>query len=111
MRNRIDKLVRTSAFAFQLVTHSLCQSEDQAKTREALVAAETSKKHLEEQVEQISRQLRGNEEKLAVYERRAPGAPAATSVTDDNLSREQQLEAEVAELRWVSHLCNCTAKP
>ena len=52
-------------------------------------------------MEQITRQLRGNEEKLAVYERRAPGAPATTSAIDDNLSREQQLEAEVAELRCV----------
>ncbi|GJE88476.1 hypothetical protein PsYK624_045590 [Phanerochaete sordida] len=73
-------------------------SEDYAKTREILVAAETSKKHLEDQVEQLNRQLRGNEEKLAVYERRAPGVPASSS-QDDNLSREQQLEAEVADLR------------
>ncbi|KAI0647815.1 hypothetical protein C8Q79DRAFT_924901 [Trametes meyenii] len=69
------------------------------KTREALIAAETSKKHLEGQVEQLTRQLQGNEEKLAVYERRASGATGISSRTDESLSREQQLEAEVAELR------------
>ncbi|CAL1712475.1 unnamed protein product [Somion occarium] len=70
-----------------------------SETREALARAETSKKHLEEQVEQLSRQLQGNEEKLAVYERRATGAADVTQPTDQGLSREQQLEAEVAELR------------
>lgn len=75
------------------------QNEDYAKTRETLVAAETSKKHLEDQVEQLNRQLRGNEEKLAVYERRAPGAPITPSSANESLNREQQLEVEVADLR------------
>jgi cell division protein FtsB len=35
-----------------------------------------------------------------VYERRAPGIPASTSQTNENASREQQLEAEVADLRY-----------
>ncbi|KAI0826824.1 hypothetical protein BC628DRAFT_1319381 [Trametes gibbosa] len=69
------------------------------KTRESLVAAETSKKHLEERVEQLLRQLQGNEEKLAVYERRATSVNGITSRNDEDMSREQQLEAEVAELR------------
>ncbi|KAI0667763.1 hypothetical protein C8Q78DRAFT_1052496 [Trametes maxima] len=74
-------------------------SQELGKTRESLIAAETSKKHLEGQVEQLTRQLQGNEEKLAVYERRASGTTGVTSRTDEDLSREQQLEAEVAELR------------
>ncbi|KAF9805161.1 hypothetical protein IEO21_09180 [Rhodonia placenta] len=70
-----------------------------AKTREALVGAETSKKHLEERVESLSKQLQGNEEKLAVYERRASGAHSVPQRTNSDMSHEQQLEAEVAELR------------
>lgn len=52
----------------------------------------------------MTRRLQGNEEKLAVYERRtgAPGSSLAVSEnTDENLSQEQQLQAEVAELRLV----------
>ncbi|CCM06215.1 uncharacterized protein FIBRA_08460 [Fibroporia radiculosa] len=74
-------------------------SQEFAKTREALVAAETSKKHLEERVEDLVRQLQGNEEKLAVYERRATGVNGVAQRPDEDLTREQQLEAEVAELR------------
>ena len=75
------------------------QTQELSKTREQLVAAETSKKHLEERVEQLSRQLQGNEEKLAVYERRASGVDSVATRIDEDLSREQQLESEVAELR------------
>lgn len=64
-----------------------------------LAGAQTSKKHLDDQVEQLTRQLRGNEEKLAVYERRASGAPGHMQRMDEDLSPQQQLEAEVAELR------------
>lgn len=101
-------LISLSVFCKRLVSqaHNFYQTEDHTKTREALVAAETSKRHLETQVEQLNRQLRGNEEKLAVYERRAPGAPVPTTPTDDNLSREQQLEAEVADLRYAHHRIN-----
>ncbi|TFY64347.1 hypothetical protein EVJ58_g2677 [Rhodofomes roseus] len=71
-----------------------------SKTREALIAAETSKKHLEERVEELTRQLHGNEEKLAVYERRATGVNGiAPQRTGEDMTREQQLEAEVADLR------------
>ena len=75
------------------------QTQELSKTREALIAAETSKKHLDERVEQLTRQLQGNEEKLAVYERRASAVNGITPRTDEDMSREQQLEAEVAELR------------
>ncbi|KAI6139407.1 hypothetical protein BKA82DRAFT_25515 [Pisolithus tinctorius] len=70
-----------------------------AQVRESLVGAETSKTHLQDRVEQLTRQLQGNEEKLAVYERRVSGASAVTTVPASDLPREQQLEQEVAELR------------
>jgi nucleoprotein TPR len=47
----------------------------------------------------LTRQLQGNEEKLSVYERRPSAANGATHNIDQDMSREQQLEAEVAELR------------
>ncbi|KAI0736332.1 hypothetical protein C8Q72DRAFT_803970 [Fomitopsis betulina] len=75
-------------------------TEEFAKTREGLVVAETSRKHLEERVEELTRQLHGNEEKLAVYERRATGVNGvATHHHNEDMTREQQLEAEVADLR------------
>lgn len=72
------------------------QIEELGKTREALVGAETSRKYLDERVQELTRQLQGNEEKLAVYERRPTAGPRST---DESLTREQQLEVEVAELR------------
>jgi len=78
-------------------------NQELSKTRESLVIAETSKTHLEERIGDLTKHLQGNEEKLAVYERRsgtttASAGSATTTVTQD-MSREQQLEAEVAELR------------
>jgi nucleoprotein TPR len=64
------------------------------------VVAETSKKHLEDRVDDLARQLQGNQEKLSVYERR-PAAAGVAQHTEADLSREQQLEAEVAELRYI----------
>ncbi|KAH9948873.1 hypothetical protein B0H21DRAFT_731535 [Amylocystis lapponica] len=74
-------------------------AEEFAKTRESLVAAETSKTHLEERVDHLTKQLQGNEEKLAVYERRSSGVNGIAHRMDEDMPREQQLEAEVAELR------------
>ncbi len=53
----------------------------------------------------LQKQLQTNEEKLTVYERRPPGAPgsASTSLTGHAQS-EQDLKAEVAELRYVKTL-------
>ncbi|KDQ62646.1 hypothetical protein JAAARDRAFT_54566 [Jaapia argillacea MUCL 33604] len=73
-------------------------TQELSKTRESLVGAETSKKHLEERVQDISKQLRGNEEKLTVYERRTT-AVNGIHHTDVSGGQEQQLQAEVAELR------------
>ncbi|KAH9480632.1 Protein MLP1-like protein [Psilocybe cubensis] len=74
------------------------KSQECSTTRESLVEAQTSRKHLEEKVEDLAKQLKGNEEKLAVYERR-PSAAGAAQPVDQDASREQQLETEVAELR------------
>ena len=71
-----------------------------SKTRELLVEAQTSKKHLDDKVEDLTKQLKGNEEKLVVYERR-PGATSTIQTMDQDVSREQQLETEVAELRFL----------
>lgn len=66
--------------------------------------AQTSRKHLEEKVDDLVKQLKGNEEKLSVYERR-PNATGAVQPVDQDASREQQLETEVAELRYTFFSC------
>jgi nucleoprotein TPR len=73
--------------------------EDLSKTRESLVGAETSRTHLQERVDDLSRHLQGNEEKLSVYERRSSAVGGVNQSADKDSSREQQFEAEVAELR------------
>ncbi|KAL0576947.1 Protein mlp1, partial [Marasmius crinis-equi] len=73
-------------------------TRDLSSTRESLAIAETTKTHQEERIRDLTKQLQGNEEKLSVYERR-PGVVSTTAAVDQNLTKEQQLEAEVAELR------------
>ncbi|KAI0062383.1 hypothetical protein BV25DRAFT_683663 [Artomyces pyxidatus] len=76
------------------------QAQELAKTRESLIGAETSKKHFEERVLELTRRLQGDEEKLAVYERRSSAINGVAHRDNaPDLTREQQLEAEVAELR------------
>jgi nucleoprotein TPR len=75
--------------------------EDLSKARESLVGAETSRTHLQERVDELSRHLQGNEEKLSVYERRSSVVGGAPQSANQDSSREQQFEAEVAELRCV----------
>ncbi len=61
-----------------------------------------TKTHLEQRVEELSRKLQGDTEKLAVYERRSlgvNGAGATHNVGAEGGSREEQLETEVADLR------------
>lgn len=74
--------------------------EDLSKARESLVRAETSRTHLQERVDEL-RHLQGNEEKLSVYERRSSVVSGAAQSTSQDSNREQQFEAEVAELRLV----------
>jgi transcription initiation factor IIF auxiliary subunit len=83
------------------------QTEQLSQVRESLVGAETSKVHLQERIDQLTRQLQGNEEKLAVYERHPSAANGATPATEQDLPREQQLEQEVAELWLVSKYYVC----
>lgn len=73
--------------------------QDLSKTRESLVAAETSRTHLQQRVEELSRHLQGNEEKLSVYERRPSTVSGLPQSADKDTSHEQQFETEVAELR------------
>jgi nucleoprotein TPR len=66
----------------------------------SLVKAETSKTHLEQRVEELSRQLQGDAERLTVYERRSSAVNGANHVGAEGGSQERQLDAEVADLRW-----------
>ncbi len=78
--------------------------DDLGKTRESLVAAETSQKHLQERVNDLVKQVKTSGEKLAVYERRTVSAGGTGTVVQDDMNRDQQLESEVAELRLVSDI-------
>ncbi|KAG7088185.1 hypothetical protein E1B28_012203 [Marasmius oreades] len=73
-------------------------TQELSSTRESLARVETNKAHLDERIGEITKELHGKTEKLAVYERPSGAIPNMT-VIDQNMSREQQLEAEVAELR------------
>jgi nucleoprotein TPR len=78
------------------------QMGDLQEARSSIVKAETTKTHVSQRLEELSHKLQGDAEKLAVYERRSLGVNG-TSVTHHTStsggSREEQLEAEVAELR------------
>ncbi|KAG8753074.1 hypothetical protein FRC12_011679, partial [Ceratobasidium sp. 428] len=69
-------------------------SDEFSKTREAASVAENSRMHLQERVEILLKEAQSLREKLAVYEGRAPGAPMP-----EGLSREQQLEIELGDVR------------
>lgn len=88
-------------FPLEVIKELCFQALDMSKTREALASAETSKKHLEERVEELHRQLKGNEEKLAVYERRPLAGSGSVPSTQPDTGKEEQLESEVAELRYI----------
>lgn len=79
------------------------KARDLHETRTSLVKAETSKTHLEQRVEELSRKQQGDAERLAVYERRPSAVSSATHHAGaEGESREQQLEVEVADLRYVT---------
>ncbi|KAI0310134.1 TPR/MLP1/MLP2-like protein-domain-containing protein [Amylostereum chailletii] len=102
-RRRLESQIQMLETQSQDLRKQLSEERDNVETlsstREALVKAETSQNHLEERVESLSRQLQGNEEKLAVYERRGTTVGVTHTVGGDDMSKEQQFEAEVAELR------------
>jgi nucleoprotein TPR len=70
-----------------------------------------TKKHLEEKFDDLTKRFHGNEEKLAVYGRRTGPSVVASQGTDENMSQEQRLESEVAELRSVAmqFITRCTS--
>ena len=77
--------------------------ENLSKAREALVEAETSRKHLQERVDGLVKRVQVNEEKISVYERRtsvtlSSGVAAVRSAGDESAS-DQELKAEIADLR------------
>ncbi|GJJ13307.1 hypothetical protein Clacol_007559 [Clathrus columnatus] len=74
-------------------------NQDLSKTREFLVAAETSQTHLQQRADDLSKQVQAGSEKLAVYERRSTILSGQAGQVVDTRSREEQLENEVAELR------------
>ncbi|KAI5123451.1 hypothetical protein M0805_008822 [Coniferiporia weirii] len=73
--------------------------EDLSKARESLVGAETSRKHLQDRVNDLLKQVQTSEEKLTVYERRTVPGSGTSHTASDEVSSEQQLRSEVAELR------------
>ena len=78
--------------------------ESLSKAREGLVEAETSRKHLQDRVDELVKHVQTSEDKLAVYERRTTtiatsGSTQSASATEG--TNEEQLRAEVAELRYV----------
>jgi nucleoprotein TPR len=81
---------------------TVTQARDLQEARSSLVKAETTKTHVEQRLEELSRKLQGDAEKLAVYERRSlgvNGTSATHHASASGGSREEQLESEVAELR------------
>ena len=64
------------------------------------MAAETSQIHLQQRVDDLSRQLEASFEKLSVYERRPITTTNGVVPSLEGRSREELLEAEVAELKY-----------
>ena len=63
--------------------------------------AETDRKHLQERVNDLTKQVRTSEEKLSVYERRTGSTSVGGTVAVSSSDSEdaQQLRSELAELR------------
>ena len=78
------------------------KSRELQEARMSLAKAETSKTHLEQRVEELSRKLQGDAERLAVYERRSSTTNGAVHAGTQGGSREDQLEVEVADLRYAA---------
>ena len=66
------------------------------------MAAETSQVHLHQRADDLSRQLEASLEKLSVYERRPNTTTNSVVPSHEGRSQEELLEAEVAELKYVS---------
>lgn len=79
--------------------HITSQTAAFSQTRETLVGAETSNKHLEERVDDLSKQKQAAEEKLSVYERRPAGMTSPPPPGQTTGGGERELQTEVADLR------------
>ncbi|GAC97197.1 filament-forming protein [Pseudozyma hubeiensis SY62] len=77
-------------------------SAELSSAREALAIARTSADHTQLRVEDLTRQLESTQEKLGIYERRdklSRDPVAFRAQADVQLSREEQLEIELADLK------------
>ncbi|KAJ9477644.1 Protein MLP1 [Pseudozyma hubeiensis] len=77
-------------------------SSELSSAREALAIARTSADHTQLRVEDLTRQLESTQEKLSIYERRdqlSRDPVAFRAQADVQLSREEQLEIELADLK------------
>lgn len=72
---------------------------DYHDAREVLLATKNRAERAEERSEAMARQIAAYEEKLAVYEGRRSSGGATNGGTSSSISREQQLESQVADLR------------
>lgn len=73
------------------------------KVREELVAAKTSRDHLQSRVDDLTIELRSAEERVEVLQPRPTPRPGTTNAGDtsqeESLSKEQELALEVSELK------------
>ncbi|SAM76766.1 uncharacterized protein UBRO_01625 [Ustilago bromivora] len=77
-------------------------SSELSNAREAIAIARTSADHTQLRVEDLTRQLESTKEKLAIYERRdqiSRDPVAFRAQVNVELSREEQLEIELADLK------------
>ena len=77
-------------------------SSELSNAREAIAIARTSADHIQLRVEDLTRQLESTKEKLAIYERRdqiSRDPVAFRAQVNVELSREEQLEIELADLK------------
>ena len=104
LKQTISALGLTVPYAIVPLRLDLClttsQAAELASTRESLVAAEVSQKHLQSRADELSKQLQVLQEKLLVYERRPSGhAASATTISAATGDVDvDQLRGEVAEL-------------
>ncbi|KAM6503039.1 hypothetical protein JOM56_003016 [Amanita muscaria] len=69
---------------------ALTRIQELSKSRENLGDADTSKKHLEEQISDLTEQIHGSEGKLAVYECRPSATSGTSQATEQGISRERR---------------------
>jgi nucleoprotein TPR len=70
--------------------------------REELVAAKTTRDHLQARVDELTIELKSAEERVEVLQPKPtprPGTQAAADASEDTISREQELAIEVSELK------------